>query len=185
MRKTLRGFATVLIVLAALAFATSAKADTLAYNVDLTFANGAQFIGVVDFNTKLNEVTSLTGNLLGYDPKRLGFQGSGSDPLHLVFGGVDLFGTVDGVVAGDTPWNVKVHGHEVTEQNLLTLDFDVQNPNHISLIDIPYLTGLGGAEGDIAKDAISPTPEPGSILLLGTGLAGLALLLRRKMALRA
>lgn len=182
MRKTLRGFATVLIVLAGLAFAVSAKADTLAYNVDLTFANGATFTGVVDFNTRLNAVTSLTGTLYGYQDGTLGFhKGSGPDVLHLVFGGVDLFGTVDGVVAGDTPWRK----HGIPEENLLTLDFDVQNPNDITLIDIPYLTGLGCAKGNITSDTISPTPEPGSILLLGTGLAGLALLLRRKMALRA
>jgi PEP-CTERM motif len=187
-RKTFRGLAAVLVVLGGLAFATSAKAGTIAYNVDLTFANGSTFIGVVDFNSSLTEVTSLTGTLSDFQPGTLGYEGSGSDVLHLVFGGFDLFGTVDEVVAGDNPWIVTVgtgkHKHTIIEENLLALDFDVSNPTDITLIDIPYFTGLGGAGGNIVSEDLTPTPEPGSIVLLGSGLAVLAFLLRRKMTPR-
>ena len=181
--KIVRNSLFALFALACLA--TVAAANPLSYNIDLTLSNGATFTGVVDFNSTLTAVTSLTGTLTDYQDGTLGFVGSGKDTLSLVGDGIKLGPTLDEVTAGDAPWQVGTKKHPHTEDNLLTLDFNLTNPNDITLIDIPLLTGVDFQFGGdiVARDStLTPTPEPGSILLLGSGLAGLALLLRKKMA---
>jgi hypothetical protein len=186
--KIVRNSIFALVALAALA--TAAKADPTTYYLDLTLSNGATFKGTVDFNSSLTEVTSLTGTLSDYVDGKLGFNGSGTDSLSLVGDGIKIGPTLDGVSAGDASWQVNIgtkkHPHYITEENLLTLYFNLSNPEDITLIDIPFLSGVDYQySGDIvaSESTMTPTPEPGSILLLGSGLAGLALVLRKKMAL--
>jgi hypothetical protein len=192
--KVLRNSIFALVALAALA--TVAKADPTSYNIDLTLSNGATFQGVVDFNSNLTAVTSLTGTLTDYMDGKLGYDKVGTtDSLSLVGDGIKIGPTLDGVTAGDASWQVNIgskkHPHYITEENLLTLYFNLSNPDDIKLIDIPFLSGVDyQLSGDIVgcdssltpTPTPTPTPEPGSILLLGSGLVGLALLMRKKMA---
>jgi hypothetical protein len=96
---------------------------------------------------------------------------------------------------GDSPWTANIGSKkspiDVAEENVLTLDFNLSNPNDISMFDVVLQTGVDHQlSGDIVSSesdliAVTATPEPGSYLLLGTGLAALAFFVRRKGSLLA
>jgi hypothetical protein len=175
-------------VLLVAGLARAAEAYPTSYNLALTFADGATFSGVVDFNNTLTAVTSLTGTLYGYEDGVLFYQGGGdTDSLSLLSPGMEMGPSLDGVVADDAPWmaTIVVHQHPVSilEANILVLDFDLANPDRISLIDVGQLAGVdlvpqGALE--LSESSMTPTPESGSYLLAGMGLALGALVARRK-----
>jgi hypothetical protein len=193
--KSLRNSVVALFCFAGLATAAMASPVT-SYDINLTFVNGATFTGVVDFNSSLTQITSLTGTLKDYQDGTLGYDKLGTtDTLSLTGGGLRIGPTLDNVTVGDSPWTANIGSKkspiDVAEENVLTLDFNLSNPNDISMFDVVLQTGVDHQlSGDIVSSesdliAVTATPEPGSYLLLGTGLAALAFFVRRKGSLLA
>lgn len=193
--------ATAALILAGLAVATPAKANSV-YDLDVTFKNGAVFTGTVTFNNNFTSVAAVDGTLTGYELGTLGFTGNlaDTDTIDVVsFGGLRAGNNLDLVTFEDAGWDVpeKIGKRtiEIPEDNSFTLSFDVVNPEDITLVTTGVVGDLSGIDGNLAGSnpatpnpqdtQISPTPEPSSFLLLGSGLMGLAGLIRRKMVLRA
>jgi hypothetical protein len=198
--KSLRVLATAMVVLAGLPSAPPAKADSV-YNLDLTFKNGAIFTGTVTFNSGFTSVTSIDGVLTGYELGTLGFTNNltDTDTIDVVsYGGLRTGNNLNLVTFEDAGWDVaeKVgkHTFEVPEDNWFTLNFDLANPFGITLITTGIVGNLSGIDGDLIgphpatpdnqDSTITPAPEPRSIFLLGYGLVGLAVMVRRKIGLR-
>jgi hypothetical protein len=194
MLKSVRILATVLLAIAGVAAAASAKASTTE-DINLTLANGAVFNGTLTFSTSsLTDLTGLTvdGTLTDYKDGTLGKDAGHTDTIHVVDTGIlttySLLG-IDHIVVGDTIWGSPA----LTHQNRITLTINT-NDTPAALIDtigpLPVsgidLTDPSGDRSDFTKPNGAPvfTPEPGTFLLLGSGLVGLAGIVRRKIGVR-
>jgi len=186
--------------LAGLLVTTQAKADPdLNYNLSFALTNGGTFTGTVDFSSNFQSITSLSGIMTGYQDGTLGYDKSdptGTDVFSATSNGLytNIGGTKDiTVVLEDTPWSVPimVFGHKIgsiPEENVITLAFNVNNPPDITLATsglLGTLTEIAGTTGPTEQVHLDPTPEPGTLLLLGSGLVGLAGIVRRKIGMRA
>jgi hypothetical protein len=81
--------------------------------------------------------------------------------------------------AGSNPWSGTLQFDVTRGTGLLLSDF-VGNPTYFFATDI--LSGTTGKTGLVASTGSSPTvPEPGTLLLLGSGVLGFAGLVRRKL----
>lgn len=193
--KSMSKIAIVALAVAALAAATSAKASVIE-PIYLPLGNGAVFSGDLTFSTSsLTHLNSVSGTLTDYQVGTKGYVGSGSDSITHVsalVNGLNLGG-------GNREFQVYDSGSLLT-RNTITLVLNVSDPANptidrtlqIGPLTI-YLTGanivlndiVGGTQYDALPNGHGLTPEPGSFVLLGSGLLGLAGFVRRKIGARA
>jgi hypothetical protein len=195
----LRTLAIIVFVSASLLAVAAAKADD-AVPVYLTLGNGAVFSGTLTFsNNSFTDLTAVDATLTDYELGHKGYVGPPNiDDIDFVTdaGSPALIGggTIFRVADNDTLLGLLT-------RNTITLQLNTSNDPPTIVDDFVITLPRGGTEtiyltgANIVANDVSPSgqqdnapngapiaPEPGSGLLLGTGLAGLAVLLMRRAA---
>ena len=192
MLSRLKTLAMVALVVAGCVAAAPAKADPVE-TVNMTFLSGATFSGTVTFAPGYSEPEAVTGILTGYQYGTIGYAGSGSDVIDWVWEEgfnysttPDVFSTwlMDGPVDDYSAFTNYI-GFTYNYSGAPSLTFD-SNPAD----GYPgYVNNAINGNGDfdpLVSGSIgsSVTPEPGTFLLLGSGLLGFAGMVRRRIGSR-
>jgi hypothetical protein len=174
--RILKSFA-LLALAAGFSFATAARADQT-YSVSLDFASGATFTGDVDFSDDLTDVTGVSGTLSG---------GSyGTDSINWVWSTTTDYDSSTGVY-----YNFLMDGTSSNWEYFITFAYEISagspelvvtGNQQFESINVNY---SDFADSGTATLASSATPEPGTMLLLGSGLLSLAGVARRRLAHKA
>jgi hypothetical protein len=170
----------------------------------LTFSNSS----LRDLVAVNGTLTGYLDKTLGQSPDSANPNFSDIDDIDEVVKGTGLLSGLgyDDLEVGDTPWQVQTgttrRGQPIytTEQNVITLVLDISNPSDPTLIEsykilgiIPVnnVSGIDLSSGSpVASDFVEnygdalTTPEPSAFMLLGSGLLGLAGMVRRRIGPR-
>jgi hypothetical protein len=183
--KTLRTLAIVAFAVALVSAVPLAKADQVD-DVNLVFASGATFTGQVDFADDYSSITGVNGTLTDYEDGISGFTGTGSDSINWVWG---LCGNCSGL-GGDEFGNLLMDGTPFGNgfgdySNFVAFTYDYSNAPTLLLVDAGNIGVDVDFQDFLVSGSVTPTPEPGTMLLFSSGLAGLAGLVRHRRWKRA
>jgi len=168
-----------LMTAAVLVLIPFAKADNYKL-VNLTYQSGATFSGTIAFADDFSSITGVNGVLTGYQDGTTGYTGSGSDSITWayqpgLFAAPGIYGTF---LFDGTP--------SVDYSNMIFFLYDYSNaPTLVLRPDAGMLFGfvnMGDTMDPLLDGSITPTPEPGTLLLFGSGLIALAAMARWKTA---
>jgi len=197
---TLRTVAIIVFASACLLAAVPAKAD-VAEPIYLTLTNGAVFSGTLTFsNNTFSTLVAVDATLTDYELGTKGYVGPPDvDDIDFVIdaGTPALIGggrvyevsdsdTLRGILTRNT-----IYLQLNTSDDPPTIVDDVTITLPRGSTETIYLTGANivandvdpsGEQADELNGSLLAAPEPGSYLLFGTGLAGLAVLLMRRAA---
>lgn len=189
MLKSLRIAASAALLLAGFFITNLAKATTVK-DIYFSLDNGGSFSGALTFsNPSLTDLIGVSGTLTDYQFGTKGYTGTGSDPINTVL--ISGLALPAGEEYEVTDGN---NGHPLRE-NTVTFFLDLSDLSDVTIVTGTVL-GIPRTGADVALDAIDPrqqgqtneldgtaafSPEPSSFVLLGSGLLGLAGLVRRKM----
>ena len=167
-----RVFASVAVVLCLALVSYAAPVQTL----NETFASGATFTGTLTFLPDYSNLTAVDGWLTGGP--------YGNDHINWIWNPGANFASGYGPQYGG---NFLMDGVANTSwQYFITITWDFSNaPNLVLATPGPILNDRGGNNvvyaDPLVSGSFSPVPEPGTLMMFGSGVVGLAGLLRRKL----
>lgn len=161
--------------------ALPAFADQTQY-VDMTFQNGATFVGTINFADDFQSVTGVNGILSGYQYGVTDYVGSGSDTMSWIWYPGNNFAPV-----GTTFGTFLMDGTGYTDYtHWISFTYDYSAAPQLTFASVGYGNVVDyqnpAVSTSLLSGQISAVPEPSSLLLLGSGLAAAAGVLRRKLA---
>ncbi|MGD0682922.1 MAG: PEP-CTERM sorting domain-containing protein [Terracidiphilus sp.] len=197
MLKSLRNLAVVALAVIGLAAASSAKADPTEI-LNMTFESGATFSGIVTFAPDYSSIEAVTGTLTDYQYGTYGYTGTGSDSINWIINELnlatpatpgDIYGNFLLDAQPNSFWsctscfNIIDFTYDYTNAPVLVFD---NNPDDLFSGEYVPNAVNGGIDPMVSGSlsSTSPVPDPSSLWLLGSGLAGLAGLVRRKIGQR-
>ncbi len=174
-----------LLVVLVLSMALASYAVPLpTLNLNETFASGATFTGTLTFLSDYSNLTAVTGTLSGGP--------YGTDSINWIWDPTINYAAAGGYTpnfGGNFLMDGTTCGNECgTYTYFITLTWDYSGaPNLLVATPGPILSAEGGNNINYADPLVSgsfssPVPEPGSLMMFGSGVIGLAGLLRRKFS---
>lgn len=166
----------VALPLALTSFSAFAAVDK---NVQLNFASGAQFSGVVTFADSFASVLAVNGVLAGYQPSHHGYLGAGSTAISWLWSGGSNFASAANTFGTFLMDSGSLYG---SYSNWISFTYDYSDPVNLTLSSNSYGNQVNYNDNLVSGfiGSISPVPEPETYAMLLAGLGLMAGAVRRR-----
>lgn len=173
--KTLKALA-IALPLTLTSFSAFAAVDK---NVQLNFASGAQFSGVVTFADSFASVLSVNGLLAGYQPSHHGYLGAGSTAISWLWNSGSNVASAANTFGTFLMDSGSVYGGY---SNWISFTYDYSDPVNLTLSSNYYGNKVNYNDNLVSGfiGSISPVPEPETYAMLLAGLGLMVGISRRR-----